>query len=197
MRGLRPGLQILNRYPLSPLGDRLGIDSQLTAQRRERSLRSLYCCSDGVRGRGAPMTYLSHAASFHSNERIAPSNRGIKHLGSAPVPPRPIQERHRSSPMWLLRHPGPVAGSTGPQTYRCRLRQIPAPTGGAAVAIQDGSADAAAMSDPAWSISRQVEACCRSPVSETTPTPPPGGQAINRGYATLAAATFGLSQRTI
>ncbi len=40
----------------------------------------LYCCSDGVRGRGAPVTYLSHTASFHSNERIAPSNRGIKHL---------------------------------------------------------------------------------------------------------------------
>jgi hypothetical protein len=26
------------------------------------------------------MTNLSHTASFHSNERIAPSNRGIKHL---------------------------------------------------------------------------------------------------------------------
>jgi hypothetical protein len=26
------------------------------------------------------VTYLSHTASFHSNERIAPSNRGIKHL---------------------------------------------------------------------------------------------------------------------
>ncbi len=44
------------------------------------ALRSLYCCSDGVRGRGAPVTYLSHTASFHSNEGIAPSNRGIKHL---------------------------------------------------------------------------------------------------------------------
>lgn len=43
-------------------------------------MRSLYCCSDGVRGRGAPMTYLSHTASFQFNERIAPSNRGIKHL---------------------------------------------------------------------------------------------------------------------
>jgi hypothetical protein len=42
----------------------------------------LYCCSDGVRGRGAPMTNLSHTASFHSNERIAPSNREIKHLRS-------------------------------------------------------------------------------------------------------------------
>ncbi len=39
-----------------------------------------YCCSDGVRGRGAPVTNLSHSASFHSCERIAPSNRGIKHL---------------------------------------------------------------------------------------------------------------------
>ena len=55
-------------------------DPKLPAQRRKRSLRSLYCCSDGVRGRGAPVTYLSHTASFHSNERIAPSNRGIKHL---------------------------------------------------------------------------------------------------------------------
>jgi hypothetical protein len=33
-----------------------------------------------VRGRGAPVTNLSHAASFHSRERIAPLNRGIKHL---------------------------------------------------------------------------------------------------------------------
>ena len=39
---------------------------------------SLYCCSDGVRGRGAAVKYLSHNASFHSKEKIAPSNRGIK-----------------------------------------------------------------------------------------------------------------------
>ncbi len=57
------------------------VDPQLPAQRRERSLRSLYFCSDGVRGRVTPVTYLPHAASFHSNERIAPSNRGTKHLG--------------------------------------------------------------------------------------------------------------------
>ncbi len=85
VRGLRPGLQILNRCPLAPFCDRLRVDPQLSAQRRERSLRSLYCCSDGVRGRGAPVTYLSHTASFHSNERIAPSNRGIKHLGDRPA----------------------------------------------------------------------------------------------------------------
>lgn len=57
------------------------MNAQFPAQHRERSLRSLYCCSDGVRGRGAPVTYLSHMPSFHSNERIAPSNLGIKHLG--------------------------------------------------------------------------------------------------------------------
>ncbi|XHY17678.1 hypothetical protein SuNHUV7_24750 (plasmid) [Pseudoseohaeicola sp. NH-UV-7] len=58
----------------------LGIDTQFFAQRRVRSLRSLYCSSDGVRGRGAPVTNLSHMASFHSIERITPSNRGIKQL---------------------------------------------------------------------------------------------------------------------
>ena len=29
------------------------------------------------------MTYLSHTAAFHSNERIAPANRGIKHLDAS------------------------------------------------------------------------------------------------------------------
>ena len=89
---LRPQTGALNEEPSArssdlppspaPLRYRLRVDPQLTAQRRERSLRSLYCCSDGVRGRRAPVTNLSHTASFHSNERIAPSNRGIKHLAT-------------------------------------------------------------------------------------------------------------------
>ncbi|MCP1249634.1 VOC family protein [Gluconobacter oxydans] len=33
-----------------------------------------------MRGRGAPMTHLSHKASFHSRENITPSNPGTKHL---------------------------------------------------------------------------------------------------------------------
>ena len=82
MKRLRPGLQILNGCPLLPLCDRFRVDPQLPAQRHERSLRPLYCCSDGVRGRGTRMTNLSHMAYFHSNERIAPSNRKIKHLGT-------------------------------------------------------------------------------------------------------------------
>src|SRR6056297_1390124 len=76
----RSGLAILDRLPLPPLCDRLRIDAELPAQLRVRSLRSLYCCSDGVRGRGAAMTNLSHSASFHSIEWIAPSKPGIKHL---------------------------------------------------------------------------------------------------------------------
>ena len=40
---------------------------------------SLYCCSDGVRVRGAAVKYLSHNASFHSKKQIATLNCGIKH----------------------------------------------------------------------------------------------------------------------
>ena len=61
-----PGLHILDSRALPPLRNRLGVYTQLFAQLRERSLRSLYCSSDGVRGRGAHMTNLSHTASFHS-----------------------------------------------------------------------------------------------------------------------------------
>lgn len=56
-------------------------DGRSLAQLRERSPRSLYCRSDGVRGRGASMTNLSHNAAFHSYEWFAPTNQGIKHLG--------------------------------------------------------------------------------------------------------------------
>ncbi len=50
------------------------------SQLRERSLRPPYCSSDGERGGGASMTNLSRRASFHATEKIAPANRGIKHL---------------------------------------------------------------------------------------------------------------------
>lgn len=44
----RPGLHILDRRPLSPLCHSLGVDAQFLAPLRRRSLRSLYCSSDGV-----------------------------------------------------------------------------------------------------------------------------------------------------
>ncbi|AGI67007.1 hypothetical protein OAN307_c13170 [Octadecabacter antarcticus 307] len=36
--------------------------------------------SDAIHRLSTAMTYLSHNASFHSKEQIAPSNHGIKHL---------------------------------------------------------------------------------------------------------------------
>jgi hypothetical protein len=41
----------------------------------------LYCSTDCLSRGGAPVTTLAHSASFHSKEKIAPSNSGIKHLG--------------------------------------------------------------------------------------------------------------------
>ena len=52
-----------------------------TVKRGEISLRSLYCRSHGVRGRGGPMTSLAHKAFFHSRENITPSKHGTKQLG--------------------------------------------------------------------------------------------------------------------
>ena len=130
VRGIRPGLLILDRRPLPPFRHRLGVDPKLPAQRRERSLRSLYCCSDGVRGRGGPVTYLSHMASFHSKERIAPSNRGIKHLDTLPPPhyvmAHPWENRvHRPG---LQRATAAQPGRSPRHVTRCRgeRRSIPA-----------------------------------------------------------------------
>ncbi len=39
----------------------------------------MYRCSNGVRGRGALVTYLSHTAAFRFNGKIRTSSRGIKH----------------------------------------------------------------------------------------------------------------------
>ena len=43
----------------------------------------LYRSTDRRCRRGAPMVNLSHSASFHSREKTAPSNSGIKHLAEA------------------------------------------------------------------------------------------------------------------
>jgi hypothetical protein len=40
----------------------------------------LYRSTDCRCRRGAPVVNLSHSASFHSGEKIAPSKPGIKHL---------------------------------------------------------------------------------------------------------------------
>ena len=66
---------------LLPLGNRLRVQTVMLAQLLGRSFRSLYCRSDGVRGRGAAVKYLSHnlSRSFGSVTLI-PSQAGTKHL---------------------------------------------------------------------------------------------------------------------
>jgi len=78
-RLLWPTLGVFDCLSLATLRDRLGVNARFSAKLRERSLQSLYRSSDGVRSRGAAVTNFSHNASFDSYERIAPSNRGIKH----------------------------------------------------------------------------------------------------------------------
>jgi hypothetical protein len=40
----------------------------------------LYCSTDCLCRRGAAVKNLSHSASFHPKDKIAPSNAGTKHL---------------------------------------------------------------------------------------------------------------------
>src|SRR6516162_10642680 len=60
----RPHRTVFRSGALPPLGDGLRIDAVALAQRLDRSLRSLYCRSDNVSGRGAAMQYLSHSVSL-------------------------------------------------------------------------------------------------------------------------------------
>ena len=76
-----PPVETRHRGLAFVISPRLRVDPQLPAQRRKRRLRSLYYCSDGVRVVALLWTDPSHMAFFHSNERIAPSNPGIKQLG--------------------------------------------------------------------------------------------------------------------
>ncbi|MGE3993884.1 hypothetical protein, partial [Pseudorhodoplanes sp.] len=46
----------------------------------------LYRSTDCRCRRGAPVVNLAHSASFHSCEKIAPSNAGIKHLADIALP---------------------------------------------------------------------------------------------------------------
>ncbi len=76
----RSGPHMLDRCPLAPPRNSFGVDAKRLAQQRARSLRSLYCCTDSVRGRSTASANLSHKASFYFKERLASLNRGMKHL---------------------------------------------------------------------------------------------------------------------
>lgn len=60
---LRPHRRIADVIALLPLSDRLGVHALLPAQLCDRSRRSLYRSSDGVRRRGASVEYLARSAS--------------------------------------------------------------------------------------------------------------------------------------
>src|SRR5271165_2450279 len=78
MRVFRPGALIANRGPLLPLGDRLLIDAISLSEGSQALLTTLYRSTHRLCRAGAPVQNLAHSASFHSMEKIAPSNPGIK-----------------------------------------------------------------------------------------------------------------------
>src|SRR5664279_6414883 len=76
------GRQIGRRGPLLPFGDGLLVDPVALGESPQALLTILYRSTHRLCRRGAPMENLSHSASFHSLEKIAPLNPGIKQLAS-------------------------------------------------------------------------------------------------------------------
>jgi hypothetical protein len=66
---------------LFPLRGRLRIDPIALGQRRQTVQTSLDRAPDNPRRRGASMQYLAHSTSFYSDDEVAPSKPGIKHIG--------------------------------------------------------------------------------------------------------------------
>src|SRR6185312_10388558 len=80
-RSLRPHGSVVDEGPFAPLGNRLVVQPVLCGKLFERSFRSLYRSSDGVRGRGATMKYLAHSASLNAGSAcLIPPHFGTGHL---------------------------------------------------------------------------------------------------------------------
>jgi hypothetical protein len=70
---------------LAPLHHRFRIKIVAAGELLDRSLRSLYSSSDGVRGLGAAMKNLSHRASRNvASAWLIPRHSGTAHLGGRP-----------------------------------------------------------------------------------------------------------------
>src|SRR3954447_13495699 len=82
VRRLRAGALVLDRGALLPLGHRLRVDPVALGQAPQALLTMLDRSTDRRSRAGAPMKNLAHSASFHSDEKSAPSNPGTKHLAS-------------------------------------------------------------------------------------------------------------------
>ena len=77
-RLLRPGRQVVDGAALPPLGDGLLVDAVAAGQGPQALLTMLDRSTDCRCRRGAAVQNLAHSASFHSREKTAPSNPGIK-----------------------------------------------------------------------------------------------------------------------
>src|SRR3712207_3741962 len=81
-RLLGTGALVLDRGALLPLRDRLRVDPVAPGQHPQALLTLLYRATHRRSRAGAPMKNLAHSASFHSNEKSAPSKPGTKHVGT-------------------------------------------------------------------------------------------------------------------
>src|SRR5437763_3454239 len=79
-RLLGTGALVLDRGALLPLGHRLRVDPVAPGENSQALLTMLDRSTHCRRRAGAPMQNLAHSASFHSNEKSAPSKPGTKHL---------------------------------------------------------------------------------------------------------------------
>ena len=73
---------IRGRVPLLPFGHRLWVDAMALGQGSQARLTMLYRSTDCLCRFGAPMENLAQSTSLHSGDKSAPSNPGIKHLGT-------------------------------------------------------------------------------------------------------------------
>src|SRR5208283_2439496 len=81
-RLLRPCALIANGRALSPFGDGLLIDAVSLGEGPQALLTMLYRSTHRLCRAGAPVENLAHSASLQPEEKIAPSNSGIKHLAA-------------------------------------------------------------------------------------------------------------------
>src|SRR5262245_35325404 len=78
---LRPHRSIIEEGALAPLHHRFRIKIVAAGELLDRSLRSLYSSSDGVRGLGAAVKNLSHRASRNvASAWLIPRHSGTAHL---------------------------------------------------------------------------------------------------------------------
>src|SRR5262245_16914922 len=88
---LRPHRSIIEEGALAPLHHRFRIKIVAAGELLDRSLRSLYSSSDGVRGLGAAVKNLSHRASRNvASAWLIPRHSGTAHLVKSYSPRRSV-----------------------------------------------------------------------------------------------------------